>query len=154
MRVRCYMPNPEHIMAVAREWIAKAENDLKNAANTLKMEEDCPTDTVCFHAQQCAEKYLKALLVWKGIPFPKTHDLPSLMAILPEDLHNLLTGEEQELLTEYATVTRYPGGYEDITLSEARSAVRVARRIRKDIRALLPREVLQSERKKMQRRRK
>ena len=104
------MPKPEHIMAVVREWISKAENDLKNAANTLKMGEDCPTDTVCFHAQQCAEKYLKALLVWKGIPFPKTHNLPSLIAVLPKDLQNLLTGEEQELLTEYATVTRYPGG--------------------------------------------
>ena len=148
------MPKPEHIMAVVREWISKAENDLKNAANTLKMGEDCPTDTVCFHAQQCAEKYLKALLVWKGIPFPKTHNLPSLIAVLPKDLQNLLTGEEQELLTEYATVTRYPGGYEDITLSEARSAVRVARRIRKNIRALLPREVRHSGIKKMQWRRK
>ena len=103
-------------MTVAREWISKAENDLKNAANTLKMGEDCPTDTVCFHAQQCAEKYLKALMVWKGIPFPKTHDLSSLIAFLPKDLQNLLTEEEQELLTEYATVTRYPGGYEDCTL--------------------------------------
>ena len=148
------MPKPEHIMTVAREWISKAENDLKNAANTLKMGEDCPTDTVCFHAQQCSEKYLKAILVSKGIPFPKTHDLSSLIAILPKDLHTLLTSEEQELLTDYATVTRYPGGYEDITLSEARSAVRVARRIRKDIRALLPEEVMRSGQKKMQRRRK
>ena len=140
-------------MTVAREWISKAENDLKNAANTLKMGEDCPTDTVCFHAQQCAEKYLKALLVWKGIPFPKTHDLSSLIAFLPKDLQNLLTEEEQELLTEYATVTRYPGGYEDITLSEARSAVRVARRIRRSIRALLPKKMLYSVQKKKQRRR-
>ena len=79
-------------MTVAREWISKAENDLKNAANTLKMGEDCPTDTVCFHV------------------------LSSLIVVLPKDLQNLLTGEEQELLTEYATVTRYPGGYEDCTL--------------------------------------
>jgi len=86
------MPKAEHIMTVAREWISKAENDLKNAANTLKMGEDCPTDTVCFHA------------------------LSSLIVVLPKDLQNLLTGEEQELLTEYATVTRYPGGYEDCTL--------------------------------------
>ena len=103
------MPKPEHVMVVVREWITKAENDLKNAANTLKMGEDCPTDTVCFHAQQCSEKYLKALMVWKGIPFPKTHDLSSLIALLPKDLQNLLSVEEQELLTEYATVTRYPG---------------------------------------------
>lgn len=146
------MPKPEHIITVSREWIAKAENDLKNAANTLKMGEDCPTDTVCFHAQQCAEKYLKALLVSKGIPFPKTHNLSSLIALLPKDLQTLLTAEEQELLTDYATVTRYPGSYEDITLSEARSAVRIARKIRKTIRSLLPRGVPQSGKKKMQHR--
>ena len=148
------MSKTQKIHKVVKQWLEHAEEDLRLAKHAFRLSSSCPYKLVAFHAQQCAEKYLKALLVWKGIPFPKTHDLPSLMAILPEDLHNLLTGEEQELLTEYATVTRYPGGYEDITLSEARSAVRVARRIRKDIRALLPREVLQSERKKMQRRRK
>ena len=149
------MQKTEHVVTVVREWITKGENDLKNAANTLKMGEDCPTDTVCFHAQQCVEKYLKALLVWKGIPFPKTHDLAALVAILPKVLQNILAGEEQELLTEYAAVTRYPGDYEDITLTEARTAVRVARKIRKDIRKLLPREALYSDRKqKIQRGRK
>ena len=61
--------------------VEKAEHDLRNAEHTLTIEQDCPFDTVCFHAQQCAEKYLKALLVWKGIPFPKTHNLPSFMKI-------------------------------------------------------------------------
>jgi hypothetical protein len=51
--------------AIAREWIIKAENDLKTAAHTLKMVRGCPTDIVCFHAQQCVEKYLKAFLVIK-----------------------------------------------------------------------------------------
>jgi len=36
---------------------------LKNAVHTLKMGRDCPTDTVCFHSQQCIEKYIKAFLV-------------------------------------------------------------------------------------------
>lgn len=46
-----------------RAWIKKAEGDLKTAEHTLTLKERCPFDTVCFHAQQCAEKYLKALLV-------------------------------------------------------------------------------------------
>ena len=50
------MPEVEQVTAVVREWLDKAENDLKNAAHTLEMGEACPTDTVCFHAQQCAEK--------------------------------------------------------------------------------------------------
>ena len=48
-----------------RAWIKKAESDLKTAEHTLTLKENCPFDTVCFHAQQCAEKYLKALLVYK-----------------------------------------------------------------------------------------
>ncbi len=49
------MPGNDKVLKVVREWIEKAENDLKNAVYTLKMREDCPTDTTCFHAQQCVE---------------------------------------------------------------------------------------------------
>jgi HEPN domain-containing protein len=47
----------------ASKWVEKADHDLRNAEYVLTMEQDCPTDTVCFHCHQCAEKYLKALLV-------------------------------------------------------------------------------------------
>ena len=57
------MPDRNKVLTVISEWVIKAENDLTTAAHTLKLGEDCPTDTVCFHAQQCVEKYLKALLV-------------------------------------------------------------------------------------------
>jgi len=50
------MQKNEQVIKVVREWIEKTENDLKNAAHTLKMGKDCPTDTICFHAQQCVEK--------------------------------------------------------------------------------------------------
>ncbi|MBI5740567.1 MAG: HEPN domain-containing protein [Nitrospirae bacterium] len=136
------MQKDKHITEVIREWINKAENDLINAANTLKMGDDCPTDTVCFHAQQCAEKYVKALLVWKGIPFPKTHNLSLLMALLPLKTPALLSVAEQKLLTDYAVVTRYPGDEEEPTLGEARKAVSLARRVRKNIRGMLPKEAL------------
>jgi HEPN domain-containing protein len=73
-------------IAIAREWIIKAENDLKTASHTLKISSGCPTDTICFHAQQCVEKYLKAFLVYKGIDFPRTHDVERLVALLPESI--------------------------------------------------------------------
>ena len=53
-------PDPAFL---AREWVEKAEEDLTNAEHTLTMEAHCPFSTVCFHAQQCVEKYIKALLV-------------------------------------------------------------------------------------------
>lgn len=120
----------------------KAENDLKTAAHTLKMGRDCPTDTVCFHGQQSVEKYLKALLVCKGIDFPKTHDIERLVALLPENVWLRLSIEEQRRLTAYATVTRYPGDYEPIPLAEAQRSVRIAGRVRKELRRFLPKEIL------------
>ena len=123
-------------MAVAREWMAKADNDLKSATYLLRIK-DCPTDAVCFHAQQCVEKYLKALLVALGTGFRKVHDLEELVSLLPRRHQTLLDEKEQDRLTEYATVTRYPGNYEPISLSEARQAVKIARRIRREVRKIL-----------------
>lgn len=103
------MPDPDAVLAVVHEWVEKAENDLRNAAHTLKLGEDCPTDTVCFHAQQCVEKYVKALLVLRGVDFPKTHDLDKLQRLLPGETRLSLSEEERGRLTDYATVGRYPG---------------------------------------------
>ncbi|MFQ5432583.1 MAG: HEPN domain-containing protein [Nitrospinota bacterium] len=101
------MPENEKIIIVVREWTEKADNDLKNAAHTLKMGSDCPTDTVCFHAQQCVEKCLKALLVFKRIDFTKTHDIGELVTLIPGRTRPTLSIDEQQRLTAYATVTRY-----------------------------------------------
>jgi HEPN domain-containing protein len=56
---------------LARQWLAKAENDLLNADNNLKSE-IIPYETVCFHCQPAAEKLLKAYLVARGMPPPFT----------------------------------------------------------------------------------
>ena len=131
------MKDPEKVLSVVGEWVAKAENDLKTARQMLKLGEDCPTDIVCFHAQQCAEKYIKALLVLDGIDFPKTHHIARLNKLLPARFRLGLTVEEQRRLTDYATGARYPG-WDEIPLGEARRAVALARRVRKGSRALLP----------------
>jgi HEPN domain-containing protein len=122
--------------------VGKAENDLKTAAHTLKLGRDCPTDTVCFHAQQCVEKYLKAILVMRQIEFAKIHDLRILIKLVPSSLRVDLAVEEQDWLSKFAVVTRYPGEDEPISLAEARRAVRVARRVRQEVRKLLPRASL------------
>lgn len=132
------MPANAETLRVIRQWVEKAENDLKNATHTLKLGRDCPTDTVCFHAQQCVGKYLKALLVWEGKDISKTHHIDALMRMLPATLRPDLSPYEQALLTDYAVSTRYPGDYDAIPLSEAKRAVQLARRVRSHVRALLP----------------
>lgn len=126
------------VLRVVGEWVSKAENDLRTATHTLKLQSGCPTDTVCFHAQQRVEKYVKALLVLRSIPFPKTHDLGVLARTLPESWQPDLSPEQVRRLTDYATVTRYPGDYDPVTLAEARTAIAIARKVRKGARALLP----------------
>jgi HEPN domain-containing protein len=132
------MPADERVLSVVRGWVQKAESDLKTALLVLRAGDQGPADTVAFHAQQCAEKYLKALLASEGIDFPKTHDIGQLVLLLPQRLAMNVTVEEQRRLTSYATVTRYPGDYEPVTIQEARCAVAIARRIRARTRKLLP----------------
>jgi HEPN domain-containing protein len=109
------MTVPNAILSVIREWLAKADNDLKTAVHTLTLGDACPTDTVCFHAQQCVEKHIKALFVYRATPFPKTHDIGRLRALLPARLRPKLDSKSEDRLTEYATVLRYPGAGSEIS---------------------------------------
>lgn len=120
----------------------EVENDLKAATRTMKLARGCPTDTVCFHAQQCVEKYLKSVLVMQQIEFSKTHDLRILMERIPSTIRIEFNASEQDRLTRYAVATCYPGEDEPITMPEAREAVRMARRVRAQIRKLLPKAAL------------
>jgi len=72
------MSEPDPSQVLAQRWFQKAENDLLNVANNLQAEK-YPADTVCFHCQQAAEKYLKGFLAWHQKPFVKTHDLLELL---------------------------------------------------------------------------
>ena len=132
------MPAPNPAIIAVREWLFKADNDLVNAAHTLTLGAQGPTDTVCFHVQQCVEKYIKALLIFRGTAFPKTHDIAELRALLPPKLRPKLTVKVQERLTEYAVILRYPTAGPDVSLAEARKAVAIARRVRREVRRNLP----------------
>lgn len=111
-----------------REWMRYAEQDWQLAVSLLRRKR-LPTVAICFHAQQSAEKYLKALLLARGVTFPKTHDLVALNSLCEQ--HGILTGFSPALLTvlsEYAVVARYPGS--EPLPEEAREAVEIARKVR------------------------
>ena len=136
------MPKDEALYRIVSEWVRKAENDLISAKHLLTLRENQPTDSICFHAQQCAEKYLKALLTFQGIDFARTHDIARLLGLIPEGIAIELSDEKQALLTDYATTGRYPGAYETIDPDEAQEAVRDAEGVRKAVRDVLPLESL------------
>src|SRR5688572_5465413 len=91
------------------EWVQKAEDDYRGA-RALAKEKPPLHDLICFHCQQCAEKYLKGLLEETQRPIPKTHDLTHLLEVLlPGEpaLRSLRRG--LNALTRYAVDIRYPG---------------------------------------------
>jgi HEPN domain-containing protein len=131
------------ITAEIRRWVEKAENDLRNAEYVLTLKEDCPTDTVCFHCQQCAEKYLKALLIFRGVDFPKTHDLVLLFNLSINECELSLQIGEVQPLNRYSVEARYPGDWDPIERQEAAEAVNMARGVRDAVRNVLPKDALQ-----------
>lgn len=95
---------------ITEEWVNKAEGDFATAQREVQVENMPNYDAVCFHSQQCIEKYLKACLQEENIAFGRTHDLTklldSLVTIEPswERFRNPL-----DELTAYAVEFRYPG---------------------------------------------
>lgn len=118
-------------LEVARAWFKKAENDLINAENTIKMEKP-PCDTICFHAQQCAEKYLKGFLTYYEIEFPKTHSLEDLVFLCKNVVSSIEAELENiEILSSYGVEVRYPDEiYYDIPKEDAEEAIELAKKVK------------------------
>ena len=118
-----------------REWVRKAEADYR-AGEQLQRCVPPVHDVICFHAQQAAEKYLKALLEERGLSIPKIHDLLRLLTELLPHYPNLGSLRRGLLtLNDFAVDARYPG--ESLTKRNARSALRWAARVREACRTLL-----------------
>ncbi|AEK72246.1 HEPN-type nucleotidyltransferase, antibiotic resistance related protein [Thermococcus sp. 4557] len=107
-----------------REWLEKAEKDLVLAKNSLSLDF---YDYATFHAQQCAEKALKAFLVSKGKPIKRTHDVGELILLCADvDSEFLkLFDDDVDLLTAYAVEARYPTIHEP-DKEEAENAIKLA----------------------------
>ena len=117
------------------QWVRKAESDHAVAKQIARGSEPHHNE-VCFHAQQCSEKYLKAALVELSQPVPRTHILEDLVHdLLPfhPSLRSLRRG--MRFLTRFAVATRYPG--KDATKQQAVSALRWAGKVREAARDLL-----------------
>lgn len=120
--------NNRRLPVSPEEWLDHAESDFRLARLAAGTPE-IRREQVCFHAQQAAEKAIKAVLVSRGIEFPLTHDLAELLEIarnggldLPEEVM------DAELLTPFAVETRYPGFQDEITAADVDDALQIAER--------------------------
>ncbi|MBV9851325.1 MAG: HEPN domain-containing protein [Armatimonadetes bacterium] len=121
---------------ITQEWVDKAEGDWAALGRELRARKAPNYDDACFHAQQCAERYLKARLQEASIAFPRTHDLIDLLnlALPVEPLWSALF-PAANAISGYAVAFRYPG--RSATRTEAREAQRFCRTIREAVRLSL-----------------
>lgn len=123
------MPPERKGPADPMEWLRRARSNLSRA----KADRDLPEvmyEDLCFDAQQAAEKSLKAVLVYRRVSFPKTHDINALLGLLrdqgvgvPDELR------QADSLTEFAVGGRYPGLTEPVTREEFEQALELAQRV-------------------------
>ncbi len=133
------MRPPEQVkMELVRQWLAKADQDIQ-AGEALLAADPPFLYPACFHAQQAAEKYLKALLTWHQIEFPKTRAIEQLLDLLEPTVPDIASGlSDAAALTPFGVDIRYPGDQPEPDLEEARQAMDLARKVRDAILPLLP----------------
>lgn len=117
------------------QWLKYAKEDLRLAEHSLTMN-PCPTRLAAYHAQQCAEKMLKAYLVFREVDFPFTHRIARLLELCGDETW-VRSLEQAEALTPYAVTLRYPGIEAEVTLTEAKQAIDIARLVRQQVRFAL-----------------
>jgi HEPN domain-containing protein len=119
---------------LTREWIAKAEGDWTTANREMRSRKNPNYDAVCFHAQQCMEKYMKAILQERDIAFEKSHNLTYLLELLLPS-HPLWEGFRVSLaqISNYAVSFRYPG--ESADRETSRVAINLTKGLRRDFRS-------------------
>ncbi len=108
-------------------WLQRARSNLAIAKTGKR--EDVLLEDLCFEAQQAAEKALKALLIYLGDTYPRTHAFTLLIACL--EFHQEVPDEIREVieLSDYAVQMRYPGDYYPVSDDEYARAVELAGRM-------------------------
>lgn len=126
-------PPDEVRRELVEQWLARAEEDLR-VAETLTSGQEPLWASAAFHAQQAAEKFLKAVLVHHQIGFPKTHDLVVLLERVAEVNASLAESlGDAAALNPFGVESRYPGDYPPVTREDARRAVEIASWVRQAI---------------------
>jgi len=110
-----------------QDWLIHAESDLQVAVTGKSPK--VLYETLCFHAQQAVEKALKAVLIANKIPSTKTHNIGTLIGMLPAHVGLPEELKEAAELTTYAVMARYPGDLEPVTEDEYLEAIGLAKKV-------------------------
>lgn len=119
-------PKRHRIPGSPEEWLAHAASDLR-LARIAAGDAAVRPEQACFHAQQAAEKAVKAVIRMRGAEFPLTHDLDLLFRLAEEAGCRIPDAiQEAGMLTPYAVEAHYPGFQDEITDTDVSDAIRMA----------------------------
>lgn len=127
----------------AKRWMNYSETDLRAAHALLDSGEFFPRQ-ICFLAQQCGEKAIKAILVFEEVNFPKNHDLDRLRDLVPEGWKVKEQFPDLAELTIWAVEARYPGNTPDVVEYEARETLHLAEAVFDTVSAELEERIQQN----------
>lgn len=114
--------------ASASDWLRHAQSDLVVAKGPLAP--GVLYETLCFHAQQAAEKSIKAVLIHHSIEFPYTHSIARLITVTKENAISWPAElDDAAELSDYAVQLRYPSAYVEVTEEEYVQAIAVAEKV-------------------------
>lgn len=112
------------------EWLRFSNMDLDSAKYLLENMHPAPLEVICYHCQQAAEKFIKAVIISFDIEIEKTHDLVRLINILRKstEIPEIIV-DSAEMLTQFATKSRYPQSF-FVDEGQTRNAILHAERIK------------------------
>lgn len=126
-----------------QSWLQKASKDLAAGKHALNADPPLTEDAV-FHAQQVAEKAIKAFLVWHEVRFKKIHDIRELgAAAIKIDFSWKALLEDAAELSPYATIFRYPGESGEPLIDDAIDALNLSEKVYHAVIERLPKQIIQ-----------
>ena len=121
---------------LTEEWVQRGEADYVTVQQLLSTANPLLHNIICFHAQQCIEKYLKAWLQEANMPVPRTHNLEELLALIVPTLPDWSDWQPDfKIITKYAVEPRYPG--DPLTVENTQHASSICEDVRQAVRAQL-----------------
>ncbi len=120
-----------------KNWLFRANEDIAVIDNLINAGIENYTSTICFHAQQASEKFLKAFLVNHDVDFPRTHDLDFLLLECQKINKEAFQDINLKNLTEFGVSVRYPDDFYIPLVSEALDYQQIAKEIRGIVEGLI-----------------
>ncbi len=120
-----------------KNWLFRANEDIAVIDNLINAGIENYTSTICFHAQQASEKFLKAFLVNHDVDFPRTHDLDFLLLECQKINKEAFQNINLKNLTEFGVSVRYPDDFYIPLVSEALDYQQIAKEIRGIVEGLI-----------------